>query len=167
MEFSVGDKVVHPHHGPGRIAGVERRELMDVAKRYYVIEMPDRALTVHVPVRSAGETGMRPAMPRSRLLQVLRTLRGRPRRLPADYRERQEEIWDKLKTRRVMQLARVVRDLTWHRERAHLTRKDSDYLKQGQQLLAAEMALVSGNDISDSINLIDSTLTAAVAGAVK
>jgi hypothetical protein len=26
---------------------------------------------------------------------------------------------------------------------------------------------VSGDDISDSINLIDSTLTAAVAGAVK
>jgi CarD family transcriptional regulator len=167
MEFSVGDKVVHPHHGPGRIAGVERRKLMDVAKRYYVIEMPDRALTVYMPVRKAGEAGVRPAMPRSRLLQVLRTLRSRPRRLPEDYRERQEVIWDKLKTRRVMQLATVVRDLTWHRELAHLTRKDSDYLKQGQHLLAAEMALVSGSDISDSINLIDSTLTAAVAGAVK
>jgi RNA polymerase-interacting CarD/CdnL/TRCF family regulator len=86
--------------------------------------------------------------------------------LPSDYRERQEEVWEELKTRRVMQLARVVRDLTWHRERAHLTRKDSDYLKQGQQLLAAEMALVSGDDISDSIDLIDSTLTAAMAGAV-
>jgi CarD family transcriptional regulator len=167
MEFSVGDNVVHPHHGPGRIAGVERKVLLDVEKRYYVIEMPVRALTVHVPVRKAGEAGMRPAMPRSRLLQILRTLSGSPSHLPRDYRERQEEIWDKLKTRRVMQLARVVRDLTWHRERAHLTRKDSDYLKQRQQLLAAEMALVSGSDVSESIDLIDSTLAAALAGAAE
>lgn len=167
MEFSVGDKVVHLHHGPGRIAGVERREFLDGEKRYYVIEIPDRALTVHVPVHTADEAGVRPAMPQSRLLQVVRTLRGRPHRLPQDYRERQVEIWDRLKTRRVMQLAKVVRDLTWHRERAHLTRKDSDYLKEGQQLLAAEMALVSGDDISESISLIDSTLSAAVAGAVK
>jgi CarD family transcriptional regulator len=167
MEFSVGDKVVHLHHGPGRIAGVERRELLDGTKQYYVIEIPDRALIVHVPVHKADEAGVRPAMPQSKLLQVLRTLRGRPRRLPQNYRERQEEIWDRLKTRRVMQLAKVVRDLTWHGQRAHLTRKDSDYLKEGQQLLAAEMALVSGDDISDSTKLIDSTLAAALAGSVK
>jgi CarD family transcriptional regulator len=167
MEFSVGDKVVHLHHGPGRIAGVERRELLDGTKQYYVIEIPDRALIVHVPVHKADEAGVRPAMPQSKLLQVLRTLRGRPRRLPQNYRERQEEIWDRLKTRRVMQLAKVVRDLTWHGQRAPPTRKDSDYLKEGQQLLAAEMALVSGDDISDSTKLIDSTLAAALAGSVK
>ncbi|HSR33941.1 MAG TPA: CarD family transcriptional regulator [Anaerolineae bacterium] len=39
MQFSVGDKVVHPYHGPGRITSVERRELLAGAKRYYVIEM--------------------------------------------------------------------------------------------------------------------------------
>ena len=140
---------------------------MDGPKRYYVIDVPGQGLTVRVPIGKAEEVGVRPAMSQSRFPRVLTMLRGRPHWLPQDYRERQEEIWEELKTRRVMQLARVVRDLTWHRERAHLTRKDSDYLKQGQQLLAAEMALVSGNDISDSIDLIDSTMTAAVAGAVK
>jgi RNA polymerase-interacting CarD/CdnL/TRCF family regulator len=64
-----------------------------------------------------------------------------------------------------MQLARVVRDLTWHRKVAHLTKTDSDYLKQGQELLAAEMALVSGEAISDASRLIESTMTAAMASA--
>jgi CarD family transcriptional regulator len=164
MQFSVGDKVVHPHHGPGRIAGVERRELMDGDKRYYVIDIPDQALTVYIPVRRAKEVGMRRAIPRSRLPQVLRTLRGTPRPLPEDYKERQEQIYAELKTRQVMKLAQVVRDLTWHRERSHLTRKDSDYLRQGWELLAAEMALVSGDDISEASNLIESTMIAAVAG---
>ena len=166
MRFSAGDKVVHPHHGPGRIVSVERKELMDGPKRYYVIDIPGQALTVQIPVRRALDAGMRPAMPRSRLLQVMRTLRSTPRHMPKDYRERQEETWEQLKTGRAMQLARVVRDLTWHRERAHLTRKDTEYLKLGQRLLAAEMALVSDDDISEVSALIDSTMTAVVASVL-
>ncbi|MFC2030661.1 CarD family transcriptional regulator [Chloroflexota bacterium] len=163
MQFSVGDKVVHPGHGPGSIAGIESRELMDGPKRYYVIDIPGQGLRVHVPVGKADEAGVRLAISQSRLPQVLSMLRGKPHLLPKDFRERQERILGQLKTGRVMQLAKVVRDLTWHRERAHLTRTDSGHLKQGRDLLAAEMALVSGDDVSDASKLIQSTVTAAMA----
>jgi CarD family transcriptional regulator len=167
MQFSVGDKVVHPHYGPGWIASVERWESTDGEKSYYVIEIPGQGLTVRIPVRKANEMGMRPAMSPSTLSQVLSTLCSRPRELPDDYKERQEQIDAEVRTGQVMQLAEAVRDLSWHRERAHLTKRDSDLLKQGQALLAAEMALVSGDDISDSIELIESTITAAMAGVVS
>jgi chaperonin GroEL len=55
MPFSVGDKVVHPRHGPGWIAGIERRDLLDGTKRYYVIEIPGQRLTLHVPVLTGGQ----------------------------------------------------------------------------------------------------------------
>ncbi|HSR33052.1 MAG TPA: CarD family transcriptional regulator [Anaerolineae bacterium] len=163
MSFLVGDKVVHPHHGPGSIAGIENRDLLDGTKRYYVIEIPGQGLTVHMPVRKADEGGMRPAMSQSRLPWVLSMLRGRPCSLPENYKERQEQISAQLKTRRVMQLARMVRDLTWHRKRAHLTKTDTDYLRQGLDLLAAEMALVSGDAVFDVSKLIAATMTAAMA----
>jgi CarD family transcriptional regulator len=163
MQYSVGDKVVHPHHGPGWIAGIECREILDGTKRYYVIEIPGQGLTLRMPVGKADEGGMRLAMSQSRFPRVLSTLRGRPHLLPADYRERQEQISALLKTGRVLQLARVVRDLSWHRKRAHLTKTDSDYLRQGRDLLAAEMALVSGDTISDADKLIEATMTAALA----
>jgi CarD family transcriptional regulator len=163
MQFSVGDKVVHPRHGPGWIAGIERRELLDGTKRYYVIEIPGQGLTLHVPVIKADEVGVRPAMSQSRLPQVLSMLRNRPHPLPEDYRERQEQICAQLKTGRVMQLARVVRDLTWHQAQAHLTRIDAEYLKQGREFLAGEMALVSGETVSDTNKLIETTMTAAMA----
>jgi CarD family transcriptional regulator len=163
MQFSVGDKVVHPHHGPGWIAGIERRDFSDGTKRYYVIEVPGQGLTVHMPVGNADQVGMRLAMSQTRFPRVLSLLRGRPHSLSEDYRVRQERIGAQLKTRRVMQLARVVRDLTWHRKRAHLTKTDSDYLKQGRDLLAAEMALVSGDAVSDVSKLIETTMTAAIA----
>ena len=163
MSFSVGDKVVHPQHGPGSIAGIESRELLDGTKRYYVIQMPGQGLTVHMPVRTADEGGMRLAISRSRLPWVLSMLRGRPRSLPKDYKERQEQIGAQLRTGRVLQLAKVVRDLSWHRKRAHLTKTDSEYLRHGRDFLAAEMALVSGDAVADASKLIDATMTAALA----
>ena len=167
MQFSVGDKVVHPHYGPGSVTSVEQREFLDGTKRYYVIEIPGQGMTLYLPVGRADEMGIRMAMSQSRFSRVLSMLGSRPRSLPDDYRERQEQIDAQLKTGRVMQLARVVRDLTWHRQRAHLTKKDGDYLKQGRDLLAAEMALVSGKDISEASDLIEATMTAAVARNVN
>lgn len=164
MRFSVGDIVVHPRHGPGRIASVEEWVVSDKVRKYYVIEIPTQALTVHIPVNKAGEAGMRPAISPSQLPKVLSTLRSRPRPLPDDYKERQEQIDSNVKAGQIMQLARAVRDLTWHQERAHLTKKDADLLRQVQDLLAAEMALVSGDDVSNSSDLIGSTLAAALAG---
>jgi CarD family transcriptional regulator len=163
MQYSVGDKVVHPHHGPGRIVGIEQRDLLDGTKRYYVIEVPCQALTVRMPIRKAEEVGIRPAMSQSSLARMLSILGGKPHLLPQDYRERQDQVNAKLRTGRVIHLARVVRDLTWHRQRAHLTRKDSEYLKHGSDLLAAEMSLVSGNTVSDANKLIESTMVAALA----
>ncbi|MFC2046190.1 CarD family transcriptional regulator [Chloroflexota bacterium] len=167
MQFSVGDKVVHPRHGPGRIAGIERKDLMDGPKQYYVIDVPGQGLTAHVPIGKATEAGLRPAMSQSRFPRVLGMLRGRPHWLPEDYRERQEQVYAQLKTRRVMQLTRVVRDLTWRRERARLTKTDSGLLKQGLDLLAAEMALVSGDDVSDASKLIKATMTTAMASVLN
>jgi RNA polymerase-interacting CarD/CdnL/TRCF family regulator len=67
----------------------------------------------------------------------------------------------------VVQLASVVRDLTWHRKCAHLTKKDSDYLRQGLGLLASEMALVSGGALSDASKLIEATLAVGMATALN
>lgn len=166
MQFSVGDNVVHPHYGPGRIASVTQWQVKEEARSYYVIEIPGQALTVYVPALKAGEVGVRPAMSQSRLEQVMRTLRSKPRRLPDDYKERQEQVNAEIRTGHVIELAKVVRDLTWHRERAHLTKIDADLLKEGWDLLAAEMALVSGVDISDSSRLISSTVDSAQAATL-
>lgn len=166
MDFAVGDRVVHPHHGPGRIASIERKELLDGTKRYYVIDVPSRALTVQIPTRRSDDVGLRPAMLLSRLPQVLNTLRSEPRTLPDDFKERQLQVAERLHAGRTMQRARVIRDLVWHRDRRYLTRRDTDLLKQGQEMLAAEMALVSGDEVADAVVLIEATMAAAVAGVI-
>lgn len=167
MQFSVGDKVVHPHHGPGRITAAERREFLDGKKLYYEIEIPVQDLTVYLSRGAMTDMGVRPAISRARLPRVLARLRSEPRHLPQDFKERQEEVWERLRTGCVMQVAEVVRDLTWHEKREHLTKKDTAHLIQGKSRLAAEMPLVSGAEVSDMETTIDDTLAAAVSSTLE
>jgi CarD family transcriptional regulator len=161
IEFSVGDRVVHPHHGAGEITGVERREFLDEAKRYYVIEIPDQGLILYVPLRKVEEIGIRPIMRGAKLQRVLETLRSAPYRLPEDYKERQEVVGEKLRTGRALQMAEVVRDLTWHRARDHLTKRDAEYLQRGRDFLSAEMALAFDSQVSEATERIDAALESA------
>jgi CarD family transcriptional regulator len=167
MEFVVGDRVVHPHHGPGLITGAERREFFDGKKLYYELSIPAQGLSVFLTGRAMRKLGVRAAMSRATLPRVLSKLRSEPRLLPKDYKQRQEEVWERLRTGRVMQMAEVVRDLTWHEKLEHLTKKDSEFLAQGTQRLAAEMALVSGGDVADMEATIKDTLDAAISARVQ
>lgn len=165
MQFSVGDKVVHPHHGPGRITSMERKEFLDGKKLYYKIEIPQQELSVYLPREKMAEIGVRPAMSHARLSRVLARLRSQPDGLPQDYKQRQEEVWERLRTGRVMQVAEVVRDLSWREKLEHLTKRDMDLLAQGKSRLAAEMALVSNTEVSDMEKTIADTLSAAMSKA--
>ncbi len=165
MKFAVGDKVVHPYHGPGTIIRVDQEEITEGQERYYVIEIPDQGLILHIPHHRMGVTGVRPAMSGRQMRQVLNTLRDTPEQLPEDHRERQELVWEKLKTGKSLQVAETVRDLLWHQQQAHLTKKDTDYLDRARKMLAAEIALVEDVEIAEANRTIEAIVAETLASA--
>jgi len=158
MEFSVGDKVVHPRHGFGQIIDMKCLDLVEGFERYYVIEMRDQGLTIHVPVRKIDALGVRPIMSHAKMARVLATLSGRPCQLSADYKERQARIREKLETGGPLQIAEILRDLTWHERRARLTAADSALLARGRDFLATEIAVVTDTEIGNAKKAIDTAL---------
>jgi RNA polymerase-interacting CarD/CdnL/TRCF family regulator len=124
-----------------------------------VIDIPSRELTVHIPASKADNGGLRPAMSECRRQRLLGMLSGRPHALPEGFKERRALIDGQLQTGRTIQLARVVRDLTGRRLRSGLNRTDADSLRKGRYLLAAEMALISGDSAKETAYLIDAALS--------
>jgi len=158
MEFSVGDHVVHPKYGAGKITGAEQIDLVKGFEHYYAIEIEEKGLIVRVPVRKMDELGVRPVMAQSRLKRVLDTLRGAPRQLSADYKIRQAGTKEKLRTGRPLKIAEVVRDLTWHKRQKNLSGTESRLLDRGRELLAIEMALVTDTKPAEAQQTITDTL---------
>ena len=167
MQFTIGDEVVHPAHGAGRITGVEHQELVAGFKHYYVVKILHKELTVFVPMRKAEELGMRSIMGQTELTRVLDTLSSTPRELPDNHRERQERIREKLRPAYPIAVAEAVRDLTQHQELKNLTTADSRLLNQGRQLLAVELALVTGTSVAEANETIDVALADATASELQ
>lgn len=163
MEYSVGDKVMYPNRGVGIVTGVEQREIVDGFRQYYVIEIPSGGLTMHVPMEKTDDLGVRPVVSLSRLERVLDVLSGRPRRLPDGFKERQQGIHEKLRSGRAIRIAEGIRDLSWHEQRAYLTKKDKHQLAEGREFLADEIALVTDSEVTDVHEVIEAALAAALA----
>jgi len=158
MQFSVGDKVVHPQYGPGQIVGAGHHELVKGIEHYYVIELSIDESTLFIPMRKMDELGVRPVMSQAKLARVLSALRAAPRRLSKDFKVRQARIREKLATARPIKVAETVRDLIGRQRRGYLTKVDKRLLKRGRDLLAAEMAMVNGIDVIYAHQTIDAAL---------
>ncbi len=160
--FAVGDKVVHPNYGPGVIVAIERRQALQQEKRYYVIDMLAGGGTLMTPVRQADKVGLRLAMNGASIQQILEALTAAPRALPADFRERQTVIQERLKEGNVFEAADVIRDLAWHDEIHGLTKRDAQLKQRAEELLASELALVKGIEIKTALEEVQHIVTESV-----
>jgi len=160
--FAVGDKVVHPGHGPGIIRGVERHQVVGEEKRYYIIDMLSGGTRLMTPVAQADKVGLRAAISDESMQQLLALLSNAPAALPDDFRERQSSIDERLKEGDVFAAARVARDMTWFGRLRGLTRRDTQLLQRAEELVAGELALVQGIEIKQAIDQMQAILASAM-----
>jgi CarD family transcriptional regulator len=161
-QFSVGDKVIHPQYGLGKITAMQHLKLVKEPDHYYVIELLEPNSTLYVPVNKVEQLGIRPVMSQDKFKGVLRTLRSVPIRLSKDYKKRQEKIEKKIASSRPIQLAEAIRDLTGRGKSSHLTKKDQDLLNRGRELLATEMAAATDIEVVEAHEQIDNALKVAL-----
>ena len=57
--YSVGDKVVYPHHGAGKIMKIEQKDVLGQQRDYLTIQILHNDMTVMVPVENADRAGLR------------------------------------------------------------------------------------------------------------
>jgi CarD family transcriptional regulator, regulator of rRNA transcription len=146
--FHIGEAVVHPGHGPGKVVKIEKLSLSDSDRQYYKIRLLDEAkMTVWVPVQDAEAQGVRCPVSRSRLSEIWHLLHTKPGTLPSDHKERYAQVREMIENGDVLHLARALRDLRWkdHHVRS-LTIEGKRLYDKATKLLAAEIALVQGSD---------------------
>jgi RNA polymerase-interacting CarD/CdnL/TRCF family regulator len=144
MAFKTGDAVFHPVRGAGVVTAIKDRKWDGKKRRYYTIELLGHPGTsVMVPASMAKEIGLRHAMSQAKLKKVWRVLRGVPRKLPKDHKDRYAVIEEKLHSGDTFEVAEAVRDMAWRRhEQGRLTTKGKRIYEEALMLLAGEIAAV-------------------------
>src|SRR5947209_331979 len=81
IEFEVGDSVVYPHHGAGKVLRKEQKEVMGESREYLTIKILHNEMTVMVPTENAALAGLRRVIDEETVKKVLAVLEGKCSRM--------------------------------------------------------------------------------------
>ncbi len=160
--YPVGSKIVHPFYGAGTIVRIQEKSLGDATNQYYVIDtVPGpREMRLMVPVERAAHLGLREVGDAETLRSLLETASTPPeeRDVIHDFRKRRTLVTEQLKSGSFSQVMDAVRMLYYMGTERPLSMTDRALLDQGKEILASELALSAGADLSQAMSEIESDL---------
>jgi len=160
MRFSVGEWVVHPQHGVGRVVNLHMQQFgSEPARLYYEITV--QRSTTWVLVDSPSPGGLRALTAKTDLARYGSLLKGAPAPVNKDHRQRQLELTGHLKDGTFKAKCEVVRDLTAISWRKRLNEMDGALLRSTRDGLCQEWAVVEGISIVQATQTVEALLREA------
>jgi CarD family transcriptional regulator len=156
--FKVGDTVVYPHHGAGRILEIVEEDCQGEPRRYYSIQILHNDMTVMVPVDGLGKAGIRPVMSEPMVEEVLGVLRDDPTKMPSNWNRRIKHNRDKIKTGDALELADVVRNLALRDHEKGLSTGEKQMYAKVKRILASELMYAKNMREGDALQFLDGVL---------
>ena len=108
--FNVGDKIVYPMHGAGRIDAIEEKNILGENQSYYILKMPGE-VKVMVPIDKAEQIGVRNIIDKEEAGKVMAVLEENETAMSDKWNKRYRDNMDKMKSGDIYEVADVVRNV--------------------------------------------------------
>ena len=139
IEFEIGDSVVYPHHGAGRVMRKEQKEVLGESREYLTIKILHNDMTVMVPTENAALAGLRRVIDEETVKKVLAVLQDECSEMPKNWNRRFKHNRDKIKTGDIYELAEVVRNLAIREAEKGLSTGEKQMYTRAKKILASEL----------------------------
>jgi RNA polymerase-interacting CarD/CdnL/TRCF family regulator len=157
MPFKIGDQVVHPAFGLGRIVELEEKQFYhEGLHQYYKIARGKQSMWVRVKVQESSE--LRLVTPKSELAHYREVLKSPPVPLNTNQQQRQLELVSRLKQGSFEGVCAVMRDLTAWGWQKPLDQADATTLQKTRDSFSEEWALMADISLLEARQEIDSLL---------
>jgi CarD family transcriptional regulator len=158
IEFELGDHVVYPHHGAGKVEGKEEMEVLGAKREYLTIKILHNDMTVKVPTENAGVAGLRRVIDEETVKKVLEVLQGDVSEMPKNWNRRFKHNRDKIKTGDIYELAEVVRNLALRESEKGLSTGEKQMFTRAKKILASELMYALDKDEEEVESYLDELL---------
>ncbi len=138
--FDVGERVVYPAHGVGRIEAIEEKTVAGKSIQCYIITIIEKELTMIVPVDNADKVGLRYLISEEEIQEVLDILKQSTDDMPSRWKERDRFNHEKIRTGSLYEIAEVYRDLSHLEKEKTLSSGDRKMLENTRALIVNEIA---------------------------
>jgi len=156
--YKVGDKVVYPHHGAGKVLKKEKKEVLGDTREYLTIKILHNDMTVMVPTDSADRAGLRRVIGEEAVERVLSVLRDDVSQMPKNWNRRFKHNRDKMKTGDIYELAEVVRNLAIRDFQKGLSTGEKQMFTRAKKILSSELMYALDKDEDKAEEYLDQLL---------
>jgi CarD family transcriptional regulator len=156
--FSVGQHVVYPAHGVGRVTGVETQSVAGMTLEVYVVSFEQDKLILRVPTARAQTAGMRPLASAKIVTDALKTLGGRARVKRTMWSRRAQEYEAKINSGNLIQIAEVVRDLHRAEDQPDQSYSERQLYESALDRMARELAAVENIQHAEAVDKLSKSL---------
>jgi CarD family transcriptional regulator len=158
IEFELGDHVVYPHHGAGKVLKKEEMEMLGERREYLTIKILHNDMTVRVPTENAALAGLRRVIDEETVKKVLDVLQDEVSEMPKNWNRRFKHNRDKIKTGDIYELAEVVRNLSLRESEKGLSTGEKQMFTRTKKILASELMYALDKDEDEAERYLDELL---------
>ena len=158
-DFTVGEAIVHPAHGVGRVERIGPERVAGEQIGVIQIALEDRLLRVKVPVEKSAVVGLRRLCSPNELAEACEVARQKPRSGRGTWAHRAADYHYKINSGQPALIAEVVRDLRRGGMRGSFSERQ--IFERAVERLSGELAVSHGMERSKArSHLLDVSLAA-------
>ena len=161
LSFDVGDYVVYPKHGVGRVIELQSQQIAGMELELYVLRFEKERMTLRVPTNKAESVGMRKLSSNKTLSEALDTLKGKPKVKRTMWSRRAQEYEAKINSGDLVSIAEVVRDLFRAEDQPEQSYSERQIFEAASSRLARELAAMEETDERAALKKIHEILNEA------
>ena len=161
LTFDVGDYVVYPKHGVGKVTEIQDTEIAGTQLQLYVLRFEKEKMTLRVPVGKAESTGMRKLSSDKAMKDAMETLKSKPKVKRTMWSRRAQEYEAKINSGDLILIAEVTRDLFRADDQPEQSYSERQIFEAASSRLARELAAMEKTDEPTALKKILKVLDAA------
>ncbi len=159
--FQVGDFVVYPSHGVGKMQGIEEHEICGTKVELFVIEFNKDHMTLKLPIQKAFSSGLRHVCDKKEMDEALASLATKLKKKKALWSRRAQEYETKINSGKIGSLAEVIRELYTCQTSGEQSYSERQIYQMALDRFARELSVVENIGEDEASDLIQSKLSVA------
>ncbi len=163
MDFRIGEKVVYPNQGISVVEAITSRAVPSgPADRVYELRIISNDSRVFVSQSRATDVGLRPVVKAAEVRRIYDLLGDSRIEHQSNWKGRFKENSDKMRTGSLIEVAAVLKGLTFLSKKKSLSFREKFMLERARFLIVSEIAEVEGKPSATVQERIDRVLSKSV-----
>lgn len=156
--YDIGDRVVYPMQGAGKIVAIEKKELLGMVKEFFILQMPIANIRISIPVDQIDNIGIRPVMSIEDGKKVMEILRDSSSQMSENWSQRYRENLENLKSGDPFEMAEVIRNLQMRDMEKGLSTSEKKMLSKTRKMLISELIIIGSLSVEEAGEMIDEAI---------